>query len=129
MTDRINVNLRINGKDYTLQCRHPEREQMLRAAEKLNGEIRALQHKYPSMDIEKIMALAGLSLANYLIQNEETFIKEIRLVNRVSEGLTTQLDQVLNDIENKESGGEEPSNGSDEEKEQGIGDSYEFNPL
>lgn len=129
MTDRINVNLRINGKDYSLQCRHPEREQMLRAAEKLNGEIRVLQQSYPNMDIEKIMALAGLSLANHLIQGEETFIKEIRLVNRVSEGLTTQLDQVLNDIENREAPSEEPKACSDEDKGKGKGDSYEFNPL
>ena len=66
MSDIENVSLRVFGRDITLACPADEKQQLLAAAELLNSELSNIKDK------ENGLILAGLSLANNQLVNDES---------------------------------------------------------
>ena len=66
MSDIEKVSLRVFGRDITLACPADEKQQLLAAAELLNSELSNIKDK------ENGLILAGLSLANNQLVNDET---------------------------------------------------------
>ena len=66
MSDIEKVSLRVFGRDITLACPADEKQQLLAAAELLNSELSNLKDK------ENGLILAGLSLANNQLVNDES---------------------------------------------------------
>ena len=66
MSDIEKVSLRVFGRDITLACPADEKQQLLAAAELLNSELSIIKDK------ENGLILAGLSLANNQLVNDES---------------------------------------------------------
>ena len=66
MSDIEIVSLRVFGRDITLACPADEKQQLLAAAELLNSELSNIKDK------ENGLILAGLSLANNQLVNDES---------------------------------------------------------
>lgn len=66
MSDIEKVSLRVFGRDITLACPADEKQQLLDAAELLNSELSNIKDK------ENGLILAGLSLANNQLVNDES---------------------------------------------------------
>ena len=66
MSDIEKVSLRVFGRDITLACPADEKQQLLSAAELLNSELSNIKDK------ENGLILAGLSLANNQLVNDES---------------------------------------------------------
>ena len=66
MSDIEKVSLRVFGRDITLACPADEKQQLLAAAELLNSELSNIEDK------ENGLILAGLSLANNQLVNDES---------------------------------------------------------
>ncbi len=66
MSDIEKVSLRVFGRDITLACPADEKQQLLAAAELLNSELSNIKDK------ENGLILAGLSLANNQLVNDES---------------------------------------------------------
>lgn len=66
MSDIEKVSLRVFGRDITLACPADEKQQLLAAAELLNLELSNIKDK------ENGLILAGLSLANNQLVNDES---------------------------------------------------------
>ena len=66
MSDIEKVSLRVFGTDITLACPADEKQQLLDAAELLNSELSNIKDK------ENGLILAGLSLANNQLVNDES---------------------------------------------------------
>ena len=66
MSDIEKVSLRVFGRDITLACPADEKQQLLAAAELLNSELSKIKDK------ENGLILAGLSLANNQLVNDES---------------------------------------------------------
>ena len=66
MSNIEKVSLRVFGRDITLACPTNEKQQLLAAAELLNSELSNIKDK------ENGLILAGLSLANNQLVNDES---------------------------------------------------------
>lgn len=66
MSEIEKVSLRVFGRDITLACPADEKQQLLAAAELLNSELSNIKDK------ENGLILAGLSLANNQLVNDES---------------------------------------------------------
>ena len=66
MCDIEKVSVRVFGRDITLACPADEKQQLLAAAELLNSELSNIKDK------ENGLILAGLSLANNQLVNDES---------------------------------------------------------
>jgi len=66
MSNIEKVSLRVFGRDITLACPTNEKQQLLAAAELLNSELSNIKDK------ENGLILAGLSLANNQLMNDES---------------------------------------------------------
>ena len=66
MSNIEKVSLRVFGRDITLACPADEKQQLLAAAELLNSELSNIKDK------ENGLILAGLSLANNQLVNDES---------------------------------------------------------
>ena len=66
MSDIEKVSLRVFGRDITLACPADEKQQAFASAELLNSELSNIKDK------ENGLILAGLSLANNQLVNDES---------------------------------------------------------
>ena len=88
MSDIEKVSLRVFGRDITLACPADEKQQLLAAAELLNSELSKIKDK------ENGLILAGLSLANNQLVNDEsndipTTEEVLSLIEKIDRALQT----------------------------------------
>ena len=88
MSDIEKVSLRVFGRDITLACPADEKQQLLAAAELLNLELSNIKDK------ENGLILAGLSLANNQLVNDEsndipTTEEVLSLIEKIDRALQT----------------------------------------
>ena len=87
MSNIEKVSLRVFGRDITLACPADEKQQLLAAAELLNSELSNIKDK------ENGLILAGLSLANNQLTNDEnTNIpseRVLHLIEKIDRALQT----------------------------------------
>ncbi len=88
MSDIEKVSLRVFGRDITLACPADEKQQLLAAAELLNSELSNIKDK------ENGLILAGLSLANNQLVNDEsndipTTEEVLSLIEKIDRALQT----------------------------------------
>ena len=70
MTDAgpVRVTVRILDKDFHVACPPDEREDLIQAANLLNGRIRELKDQAKGAGADRVMVIAALNIANELVK-------------------------------------------------------------
>ena len=99
--DKMKVTLQILENDYPLMCEPHERNLLIEAAELLNANLRELRVQHPKLPLERLLMMSGLQMTFELLQERQTFAREVTTVNQVSERLLGALDMALAETREK----------------------------
>lgn len=100
---QMNISVQILEHNHILHCAPHERELLMNAAELLDFTLRDFRNQNPKLALDKLMILGGVHLAFTLLQEQQTFSREVALVNQISGRLTSALDQTIsNDFKAEE---------------------------
>ncbi len=91
----MKVTLQILENSYPLMCEPHERNLLIEAAESLNQHLLELRNQNPKLPLERLVIMGGLQMAFDLLQERQTFAREVTTVNQVSERLISALDMAL----------------------------------
>lgn len=72
MSTREAVTVNILDREYKLACEPDERRQLLDAADYLDKNMRELRTQGNMLSAERVAVLAGLNIANELLQSKES---------------------------------------------------------
>ncbi|ABQ13701.1 cell division protein ZapA [Dichelobacter nodosus] len=90
--ESIELTLTILNKNYQMTCDPHERLLLEEAAEIFNQHLEDLRQKNPKLLLEQLFMLGGLQMAFNLLQEQQTFSREVSTVNQISERLLTTLE-------------------------------------
>ncbi len=94
---KIKVSLQVLENNYQLMCEPHERNLLIEAAEYLNGQLQEMRHNNPRTPLERLAIMGALQMAFDLQQEREILSKEVRMVNSVSERLSSALSSALSE--------------------------------
>lgn len=96
---KIKVTLQILENTYPMECDAHERNLLIEAADLFNAKLHELRHSNPKLPMERLVLFGGLQMAFDLLQERQTFSKEVMLTNEISQRLIVALDNVVNELE------------------------------
>lgn len=99
--NKIKVTLQILENNYPLMCEPHERNLLIEAAERLNASLRELRGENPKLPLERLLIMNGLQTAFDLLQERQTFAREVTMVNQISERLLSAFDMALGETPEK----------------------------
>lgn len=92
---QMNISVQILEHTHILTCDPHERELLMNAAELFDKTLRDVRNTFPKLALDKLMILGGVHMAFKLLQEQQTFAREVALVNQISGRLTSALDQTI----------------------------------
>lgn len=96
---KMKVTLQILENTYPVECDAHERNLLIEAADVLNAKLHELRHANPKLPMERLVIFGGLQMAFDLLQERQTFSKEVALTNEISARLISALDQAMSEEE------------------------------
>ena len=70
------ISVKVAGTEYQLYCPKDEQRGLLNAADYLNKKVRNIKRQAKFLSMEKASVLAGLEVANELLNSDKVEIKE-----------------------------------------------------
>lgn len=70
------ISVKVAGTEYQLYCPKEEQRGLLNAADYLNKKVRKIKRQAKFLSMEKASVLAGLEVANELLNSDKVEIKE-----------------------------------------------------
>ena len=70
------ISVKVAGTEYQLHCPKEEQRGLLNAADYLNKKVRKIKRQAKFLSMEKASVLAGLEVANELLNSDKVEIKE-----------------------------------------------------
>lgn len=94
------ISIKVAGVEYQLHCPKDEQRGLLNAADYLNKKIRKIKRQAKFLSIEKASVLAGLEVANELLNSDKVEISESNAQEVTSEQKIVENKEVITDKQN-----------------------------
>ena len=78
------ISVKVAGTEYQLYCPKDEQRGLLNAADYLNKKVRKIKRQAKFLSMEKASVLAGLEVANELLNSDKVEIKEYNKKKKVN---------------------------------------------
>ena len=94
------ISIKVAGVEYQLHCPKDEQRGLLNAADYLNKKIRKIKRQAKFLSIEKASVLAGLEVANELLNSDKVEISDSNAQEVTSEQKIVENKEGLTDKQN-----------------------------
>ena len=94
------ISIKVAGVEYQLHCPKDEQRGLLNAADYLNKKVRKIKRQAKFLSIEKASVLAGLEVANELLNSDKVEISEPNEQEDTSEQKIVENQEVRTDEQN-----------------------------
>ena len=94
------ISIKVAGVEYQLHCPKDEQRGLLNAADYLNKKVRKIKRQAKFLSIEKASVLAGLEVANELLNSDKVEISESNAQEVTSEQKIVENKEVITDKQN-----------------------------
>ena len=94
------ISIKVAGVEYQLHCPKDEQRGLLNAADYLNKKIRKIKRQAKFLSIERASVLAGLEVANELLNSDKVEISESNAQEVTSEQKIVENKEVITDKQN-----------------------------
>ena len=113
MSNKININININGKIYPVSCETGEEQRLIKSSEEVNKVIQELSSLSDSVGETRLLAMASLLMADKFIEKTNLLEKNVTanvidhnsnaLIDLVEwiEKATARMNKVANLLEKK----------------------------
>ena len=79
MSNKVTINININGTVYPVSCEFGEEERLIKSSEEVNKAIKELSGLAESVGETRLLAMASLLIADKLIEKTDVLEKEISI--------------------------------------------------
>ena len=94
------ISIKVAGVEYQLHCPKDEQRGLLNAADYLNKKVRKIKRQAKFLSMEKASVLAGLEVANELLNSDKVEISEPNEQKDTSEQKIVENQEVRTDEQN-----------------------------
>tara|TARA_B100000941_G_scaffold25108_1_gene15001 strand:- start:45 stop:416 length:372 start_codon:yes stop_codon:yes gene_type:complete len=94
------ISIKVAGVEYQLHCPKDEQRGLLNAADYLNKKIRKIKRQAKFLSIEKASVLAGLEVANELLNSDKVEISDSNAQEVTSEQKIVENKEAITDKQN-----------------------------
>ena len=94
------ISIKVAGVEYQLHCPKDEQRGLLNAADYLNKKVRKIKRQAKFLSMEKASVLAGLEVANELLNSDKVEISELNEKEDTSEQKIVENQEVRTDEQN-----------------------------
>jgi len=94
------ISIKVAGVEYQLHCPKDEQRGLLNAADYLNKKVRKIKRQAKFLSMEKASVLAGLEVANELLNSDKVEISEPNEQEDVSKQKIVENQEVRTDEQN-----------------------------
>ena len=94
------ISIKVAGVEYQLHCPKEEQRGLLNAADYLNKKVRKIKRQAKFLSMEKASVLAGLEVANELLNSDKVEISEPNEQEDTSEQKIVENQEVRTDEQN-----------------------------
>ena len=94
------ISIKVAGVEYQLHCPKDEQRRLLNAADYLNKKVRKIKRQAKFLSMEKASVLAGLEVANELLNSDKVEISEPNEQEDTSEQKIVENQEVRTDEQN-----------------------------
>ena len=94
------ISIKVAGVEYQLHCPKDEQRGLLNAADYLNKKVRKIKRQAKFLSMEKASVLAGLEVANELLNSDKVEISEPNEQEDKSEQKIVENQEVRTDEQN-----------------------------
>ena len=94
------ISIKVAGVEYQLHCPKDEQRGLLNAADYLNKKVRKIKRQAKFLSMEKASVLAGLEVANELLNSDKVEISESNEQEDTSEQKIVENQEVRTDEQN-----------------------------
>ena len=94
------ISIKVAGVEYQLHCPKDEQRGLLNAADYLNKKVRKIKRQAKFLSMEKASVLAGLEVANELLNSDKVEISEPNEQEDTSEQKIVEDQEVRTDEQN-----------------------------
>ena len=94
------ISIKVAGVEYQLHCPKDEQRGLLNAADYLNKKIRKIKRQAKFLSIERASVLAGLEVANELLNSDKVEISESNAQEVTSEQKIVENKEAITDKQN-----------------------------
>ena len=94
------ISIKVAGVEYHLHCPKDEQRGLLNAADYLNKKVRKIKRQAKFLSMEKASVLAGLEVANELLNSDKVEISESNEQEDTSEQKIVENQEVRTDEQN-----------------------------
>ena len=94
------ISIKVAGVEYQLHCPKDEQRGLLNAADYLNKKVRKIKRQAKFLSMEKASVLAGLEVANELLNSDKVEISESNEQEDTSEQKIVENKEVRTDEQN-----------------------------
>ncbi len=94
------ISIKVAGVEYQLHCPKDEQRGLLNAADYLNKKIRKIKRQAKFLSIEKASVLAGLEVANELLNSDKVEIGDSNAQEVTSEQKIVENKEAITDKQN-----------------------------
>ena len=94
------ISIKVAGVEYQLHCPKDEQRGLLNAADYLNKKVRMIKRQAKFLSMEKASVLAGLEVANELLNSDKVEISEPNEQEDTSEQKIVENQEVRTDEQN-----------------------------
>ena len=94
------ISIKVAGVEYQLHCPKDEQRGLLNAADYLNKKVRKIKRQAKFLSMEKASVLAGLEVANELLNSDKVEISETNEQEDSSEQKIVENQEVRTDEQN-----------------------------
>ena len=94
------ISIKVAGVEYQLHCPKDEQRGILNAADYLNKKVRKIKRQAKFLSMEKASVLAGLEVANELLNSDKVEISEPNEQEDASEQKIVENQEVRTDEQN-----------------------------
>ncbi len=94
------ISIKVAGVEYQLHCPKDEQRGLLNAADYLNKKVRKIKRQAKFLSMEKASVLAGLEVANELLNSDKVEISEPNEQEETSEQKIVENQEVRTDEQN-----------------------------
>ena len=81
MSDKITINVNLNGTTYPVSCEVGEEERLIKSSEEVNRTIRELSSVSQNIGETRLLAMTSLLIADKLIETKDVSEKKISQKN------------------------------------------------
>ena len=96
MSDKITINVNLNGTSYSISCEVGEEERLIKSSEEVNRTISELSSVSQNIGETRLLAMTSLLIADKLIETQDISEKKIsqKNIDSYSHNLTELVDWI-----------------------------------